>query len=102
MINPFEQIDNKMNELLKRMDKLEEKIFGEKRWLNVSEAAKYLGYSKDHIHKLKSEHLMDGVHYHKVAGRVLFDKLELDYWVTTKSKTIDPKEIVNDVLKGLT
>ncbi|MBP9510537.1 MAG: hypothetical protein KBE73_05330, partial [Fusobacteriaceae bacterium] len=60
-------------------EKIENKV--EKRWLNVAETAYYLGYSKDHIHKLKTDHLVEGKHYHKKAGRVLFDKLELDKWV---------------------
>lgn len=80
-------------------EKIENKV--EKRWLNVAETAYYLGYSKDHIHKLKTDHLLEGKHYHKKAGRVLFDKLELDKWVISSKNMLNPKEIANLVLKDL-
>jgi hypothetical protein len=80
-------------------EKIENKV--EKRWLNVAETAYYLGYSKDHIHKLKTDHLVEGKHYHKKAGRVLFDKLELDKWVISSKNMLNPKEIANLVLKDL-
>lgn len=95
---PFENLE-KINTIIDKLNSLEQKISLEKRWLNVSETAKYLGYSKDHIHKLKNEHFIEGIHYHKKAGRVLFDKIELDKWVTTYETKKDVKEIVNHVLK---
>ncbi len=91
----------KIDELLKRLDMIEKKMFGEKRWLNIKEASYYLGYSKDHIHKLKNEHFIEGTHYHKKAGRVLFDKYELDNWVTTNPTLVDSQAVANKVLKGL-
>ena len=97
----FENLE-KIDELLKRMDKLEEKIFGEKRWLNIKEASHYLGYSQDHLHKLKNEHLTQGLHYHKQAGRILFDKGELDSWITQEKNSLNAIEIANEVLKDLT
>jgi len=96
----FENLE-KIDELLKRMDKLEEKLFSTKRWLNIQETAHYLGYSKDHVHKLKNEHLIQGKHYHKQAGRILFDKGELDNWVTQEKNTLDVIDIANDVFKDL-
>ena len=97
----FENLE-KIDELLKRMDRLEEKILGEKRWLNIKEASHYLGYSKDHLHKLKNEYFIESKHYHKKAGRVLFDKVELDNWVTISVNIFDPHKIANEVLKDLT
>jgi hypothetical protein len=73
-----------------------------KRWLNTSEAAIYLGYSKEHIPKLKNSHFIEGKHYYKKAGRVLFDRYELDNWVTTSQTKLNAKDIANDVLKDLT
>ncbi len=95
---PFENLE-KINTIIDKLNSLEQKISVEKRWLNVGETAKYLGYSKDHIHKLKNEYFFEGVHYYKKAGRILFDKLELDKWVTTYETKEDVKEIVNHVLK---
>lgn len=87
-------------EILKALDeKIDNKI--EKRWLNVAETAYYLGYSKDHIHKLKADHLIEGKHYYKKAGRVLFDKLELDRWVISSKNMLNPKDIATMVLKDL-
>ena len=80
-------------------ERIENKV--EKRWLNVSETAFYLGYSKHHIHKLKANYFIENKHYHKKAGRLLFDRLELDKWVTSSSNEMNPKEIANMVLKDL-
>lgn len=94
---------NQIPQILEMIKVLSERIENkvEKRWLNVSETAYYLGYSKDHIHKLKANHFIESKHYHKKAGRVLFDRLELDKWVTSSKDTINPKEIANMVLKDL-
>ena len=91
----------KIDILLERMDKLEAKILGEKRWLNIAETSHYLGYSKDHIHKLKNDSFILGQHYHKKSGKLLFDKAQLDNWVTFDSDTKGAKDIANEVLKDL-
>ncbi|TLS99572.1 helix-turn-helix domain-containing protein [Aliarcobacter cibarius] len=96
----FENL-KKIDTIVEKLEALELKISGEKRWLNVSEASNYIGYSKDHIHKLKDNHLIEGKHYFKKAGRVLFDKLALDNWVTISAKNINPKEIAESILKDL-
>ena len=57
--------------------------------------------SKDHIHKLKNDSFILGKHYHKKSGKLLFDKVELDKWVTIDNKSLDAKEIANKVLNGL-
>jgi hypothetical protein len=91
----------KINDILKKLDTLEEKISSDKRWLNIAEASHYLGYSKDHIHKLKNTSFILGTHYYKKSGKLLFDKLELDNWVTFDSDAKDATEIANEVLKDL-
>ena len=72
-----------------------------KRWLNIKEASNYLGYSQDHIHKLKNNYFIRGKHYYKKAGRLLFDRNAIDTWVQSASGTIDAKEVANDILKDL-
>ncbi len=90
----------KIDEILQLLkDQQTSKI--EKRWLNVSETAHYLGYSKDHIHKMKNDIFILDIHYYKKTGRLLFDKMELDKWVTQTSNKIDPKEIARKVLQDL-
>ncbi|CAA6806020.1 MAG: Putative DNA-binding protein [uncultured Campylobacterales bacterium] len=97
---PFEELQ-KINELLLAVKALEVKVLGIKRWLNISETAHYLGYSKDRIHKLKNEYFFEGIHYYKKAGKLLFDKVQLDTWVMQSKNKIDPKKIVNNVLKDI-
>lgn len=96
----FENLE-KINDILEKLESLEQKISSDKRWLNAKEASHYLGYSKEHIHKLKDNYFMEGKHYHKKAGRVLFDKVELDNWVISSINNIDAKEIANNILKDL-
>lgn len=91
----------KINDILKKLDALEQKISSEKRWLNINETSHYLGYSKDHIHKLKNASFILGTHYHKKSGKLLFDKVELDNWVTFDSDTKEATDIANEVLKDL-
>lgn len=97
----FENL-NKIDDILNKLHLLESKVSGSKRWLNIKEVSHYLGYSQDHIHKLKNMYFIDGVHYHKKAGRVLFDKSEIDNWVTASTNMLNPKEIAKEILKDLT
>ncbi len=96
----FENL-KKIDNILEKLESLEQKISSEKRWLNTKEASYYLGYSKEHIHKLKDTYLLEGKHYYKKAGRVLFDKLQLDNWVTTSLANKDIKGIADKLLEGL-
>jgi len=96
----FENLE-KIDDILEKLNLLEQKITSDKRWLNVKETAIYLGYSKDHIHKLKETHFTIGKHFHKKAGRVLFDKVELDNWVTMCAEDVDIESVVNSVLKDV-
>jgi hypothetical protein len=96
----FENL-KKIDTILEKIEILENKISGEKRWLNISEASHYLGYSKDHIHKLKDSNFIENKHYYKKAGKLLFDKLELDNWVKSSNFQIKPNEIVENILKDL-
>ena len=96
----FENLQ-KIDNILEKLELLEQKISSEKRWLNTKEASYYLGYSKEHIHKLKDTYLIEGKHYFKKAGRVLFDKVELDNWVQMSLNQLNPKKIAEEVLKDL-
>ena len=91
----------KIDDILNKLNSLEQKISSPKRWLNIKEASEYLGYSKDHIHKIKDTYLIEGKHYHKKVGRILFDKMELDNWVITSIDNNIVKDIVDDIVKDL-
>ena len=75
-----------------------------KRWLNVKEVAEYLGYSKDRIYKLKEEVFIEGVHFHKKTGRLLFDRVAVDGFVSGKEEYDTDKQkryIVDNVLSSI-
>ncbi len=97
---PFENLE-KINLILEKLEILIQKVSGEKRWLNTKEASFYLGYSQEHIHKLKDNYLIEGKHYYKKSGRILYDKIELDNWVTTSVANKDIKKITDKLLEGL-
>ncbi len=97
----FENL-SKIDDIIKKLNDLEQKLSGSKRWLNVNEAALYLGYSKEYIHKLKESQFIENLHYYKKSGKLLFDVNELDNWVTSSLNRMNPKEIAQKVLKDLT
>ena len=76
-----------------------------KRWMTVSELAKYLGYSKDSIYKLKDEELLENHHFYKKTGKILFDRVAIDDWIVGK-ETNDiiqsQRQIVDNVLLSIT
>ncbi|RLA83171.1 MAG: DNA-binding protein [Epsilonproteobacteria bacterium] len=101
MNNPFEQLEDNFHIIINKLNFLESKITSDKRWLNISETAYYLGYSKDHIHKMKNDIFIINKHYYKKSGRLLFDKVALDNWVTQSANQLDAKDIAQKVLQGL-
>ncbi len=101
MNNPFEEIKDQIINLQNQIKSLDSKLSGEKRWLNISETAYYLGYSKEYIHKLKDNYFILNKHYYKKAGKLLFDKDELDIWVKSSNNQIDVKKLADEILKDL-
>ena len=97
----FENL-SKIDDVLRKLNQLEQKLSGSKRWLNVNETALYLGYSKEYIHKLKDSQFIENIHFYKKVGKLLFDVNELDRWVTSTVNQINPKDIAQQVLKDLT
>lgn len=75
----LELIPELLNELKVLNTKLDNA--NSKRWLNVDEIAKYLGYSKDHIYKLKTSSFLENTHFYKKGGKILFDRVAIDEWV---------------------
>lgn len=100
MNNPFEHIDNKINELLKRLDSLEKKIFGEKRWLSTAELSEYIPYSKESINK-KVQHgeFTMGVHFYQQAKLRIFDKQKIDEWIMENKLTIEQELLKQKLLQ---
>ena len=73
-----------------------------KRWLNVKELSAYLGYSKDHIYKLTEDTFIEGVHFYKKTGKIIFDRVTIDSWMVGKENTDDinqsRRQIVDNIL----
>ena len=86
--------------LLEEIKSLKQNATSEKRWLNVTEIANYIGYSKDRIHALTNNEFIEGRHFYK-KGKLLFDRVEIDNWVKGISSKINPKDIVTQVLKDI-
>jgi len=91
-------------EILEKLTLIEKNMsnFEAKRWMNVKEVGKYLGYSNDHIYKLRDEEFIEGIHYHK-KGKLLFDRLEIDKWVVCGSKNLHQatKDNVSKIIESV-
>lgn len=77
----------------------------DKRWLNVKELSTYLGYSKDHIYKLKDDVFLENIHFYKKMGKIIFDRVAIDSWMVGKENTDDinqsRRQIVDNVLSSI-
>ncbi len=72
-----------------------------KRWLSVKELAVYLSYSSERIYKIKEEHFIEGIHFFKKSGKILFDRVAIDSWVVGKDTletNIEQRQIVDNIL----
>lgn len=103
----FENLD-KIDDILKLLNTVlvNQQNLTPKKWLSVRELSEYLDYSTDRIHKLKNVEFLEGIHYHKRAGKLLFDKELIDKWVIgidTRSvnNTVDIEDSVNKILESL-
>lgn len=75
-----------------------------KRWLNVKELSVYLGYSKDHIYKLKDDVFVEQIHFYKKTGKIIFDRVAIDSWMVGKeSDDINQsrRQIVDNILSSV-
>lgn len=76
-----------------------------KRWLSVKELSEYLGYSKDHIYKLKEDTFLENIHFYKKTGKILFDRVAVDSWVMEGNNYHDinksRRQIVDNILSSV-
>ena len=62
-----------------------------------------LGYSNDHIYKLRDGEFIEDIHFHK-KGKLLFDRIEIDKWVINGSNNDQntlAKKRVNEILDSV-
>ena len=99
-INLIKQIFNDMR-LLKKLLLDTNK----KRWLSVKELAIYLSYSKDRIYKFKDNIFIEGIHFYKKSGKILFDRVAIDEWVISEEKTNEinqsQRQVVDNILSSI-
>ena len=62
-------------QILEKLTLLEKNLenFHSKRWMNVKELSHYLGYSEDHIYKLKEDAFCEGIHFYKKVSSFLIE-----------------------------
>jgi len=100
----FESLNDisKILTLLTSVNEKLEKGTVEKRWFNTRELAEYSGYKFETIQsKIKKGEFIQGVHYFKKGGMLLFDKTEVDNWVmgvkSANNVTFENAEVTNIV-----
>ncbi len=79
--NPFESIEAKLDALASDVRSLKSRTNEKperKRWVGLSEAAKYVGRAERTIYKGTHKRTFP---HSKVGGRLLFDLDELDAWI---------------------
>ena len=82
MTNPFEQLEDNLNDIITKINFLESIIKSEKRWLSTSELSEYIPYSKETINKkVQDETFICGVHFYQQQKTRMFDKLKIDEWI---------------------
>ena len=75
-----------------------------KRWLSVRELAEYLSYSNDRIYKLKDEYFIEGIHFYKKSGKILFDRVAIDSWMVegnSNETNQSQRQIVDNILSSV-
>jgi hypothetical protein len=76
-----------------------------KRWLSVKDLAIYLSYSKDRIYKIKDSTFIEGIHFFKKSGKILFDRVAIDEWVICKDNTNEinqsQRQAVDNILSSI-
>jgi len=80
----FENLNElpKLLEMVVELKSIVEKGNLEKRWFNTHELSEYTGYKYETLKsKIKKGEFVQGVHYFKRDGKLLFDKTEVDNWV---------------------
>jgi len=94
-------------ELLKKLEIIDKKLSAQKsdeiakRWLTTKELAQYLSYSLDSIYRLKEDSLIEGVHFYKREGKILFDRVAIDDWVVSKEKTHETNRTKQQIVDRL-
>jgi len=94
-------------EIIKELEVIKKQLASSqhKRWMSVKELSAYLSYSSDYIYKLKESLFIEGVHFFKKSGKILFDKVAIDDFVVGKEYSDEVnqqgRQIVDNVLSSV-
>ncbi|MDD2698817.1 MAG: hypothetical protein PHF17_08465 [Arcobacteraceae bacterium] len=103
MINPFEQLEKNLSNIINKIDSLESKIQHEKRWLSTAELSKYIPYSKETINKkVQDETFICGVHFYQNDKIRMFDKFKIDEWIMNNKLSKKNELLKRQILEKLT
>lgn len=103
MINPFEQLEKNLSNIINKIDSLESKIQHEKRWLSTAELSKYIPYSKETINKkVQDETFICGVHFYQNDKIRMFDKFKIDEWIMSNKLSKKNELLKQQILEKLT
>lgn len=97
ILNEIPRISAQLDELIK----IQREGTIEKKWLGIEEVVNYIPYSKDKVYKLVQEEWIEGVHYFKPTGRLIFKKEKIDEWVRVGSSKPASK-IIDDIFVSIT
>jgi hypothetical protein len=77
-IEDVEKISEGIQEIKQKL----EMLYGNQKWLGTSNIAKHTDLSIHTIKsKVKNNDLLEGIHYHKKGGKLLFNVHEIDKWL---------------------
>ena len=88
-------------EILEKLNRIEQHIFGLKPILNVDELTDYTGFRKSHIYKLVHKNLIP---FSKPGGKILFfERKKIDEWLlqnSSKSSAEIKQEVIEFAFKN--
>lgn len=96
-----------MGELLSILNELKISMsnFNAKKWMSVNELAEYICYSKDAIHKMAKSEFLEGYHYFKKSGKLLFEVEKVDQWIRSPkmqpANRIEIDSNIDDIFKSI-
>lgn len=92
----------KLVALTEELIKLQKEGTIEKKWLSIEEMTFYLNsYSRDKLYKLVQEEWIEGVHYHKPTGKLIFNKHKINDWVEGKDNQKGTKLLIDDMFSSI-
>ena len=92
----------KIDLLIEKLNKIESKIDGDKRWLSTKELSNYIPYSIESINKkVQNGDLVCGIHFYQKQKIRMFDKSKIDEWITTNGLNISTEKLKQSIIQKI-